>query len=83
MPRLGLLDPRWVEERSRQMSSKAQEEVYAPGLAIEESLKNLAERRTDIFGEGDIETQIGKKVFYLKYYGRIKDKETVVKKFVN
>eukprot|EP00057_Strongylocentrotus_purpuratus_P034401 XP_795042.3 PREDICTED: splicing factor 3A subunit 1 [Strongylocentrotus purpuratus] len=60
--RIGLLDPRWVEERSRQMSSKAQEEVYAPGLAIEESLKNLAERRTDIFGEGDIETQIGKKI---------------------
>ncbi|XP_063957243.1 splicing factor 3A subunit 1-like isoform X1 [Lytechinus pictus] len=60
--RIGLLDPRWVEERSRQMSSKAQEEVYAAGSSIEESLKNLAERRTDIFGEGDIETQIGKKI---------------------
>ncbi|XP_072163145.1 splicing factor 3A subunit 1-like [Diadema setosum] len=60
--RIGLLDPRWVEERSRQMNSKAQEEDYPPGAAIEESLKNLAERRTDIFGEGDIETQIGKKI---------------------
>lgn len=60
--RIGLLDPRWVEERSRQMSSKASEEEYPPGASIEESLKNLAERRTDIFGEGDIETQIGKKI---------------------
>ncbi|XP_022099514.1 splicing factor 3A subunit 1-like [Acanthaster planci] len=60
--RIGLLDPRWIEQRDRQKEKSAQEEVYAPGPAIEESLKLLAERRTDIFGEGDVETQIGKKL---------------------
>ncbi|XP_038052884.1 splicing factor 3A subunit 1-like [Patiria miniata] len=60
--RIGLLDPRWIEQRDRQKEKSAQEEVYAPGAAIEESLKLLAERRTDIFGEGDVETQIGKKL---------------------
>jgi splicing factor 3A subunit 1 len=39
-----------------------QEEVYAPGTSIESSLKNLAERRTDIFGSGDVETAIGQKI---------------------
>lgn len=32
------------------------------GAAIEASLKQLAERRTDIFGVGDEETAIGKKI---------------------
>lgn len=32
------------------------------GAAIEASLKQLAERRTDIFGIGDEETAIGKKI---------------------
>lgn len=32
------------------------------GSAIEASLKQLAERRTDIFGVGDEETAIGKKI---------------------
>ncbi len=59
----GLLDPHWIEQRNRQLAEKqAHESVFAPGVAIEESLKHLAERRTDIFGEGDVETQIGKKV---------------------
>ena len=39
-----------------------QESVYAPGSAIENSLRALAERRTDIFGVGDEETAIGKKI---------------------
>ena len=61
--RIGLLDPRWVEQRDRQMQEKmAQESVYAPGSAIESSLRQLAERRTDIFGVGDEETVIGKKI---------------------
>ncbi|CAG0922209.1 unnamed protein product [Notodromas monacha] len=61
--RIGLLDPRWVEERDRMQQEKAQEEhVYAPGIAIESTLKKFAERRTDIFGVGDEETQIGKKI---------------------
>ena len=35
--------------------------MYAAGPAIDFSLKKLAERRTDIFGSGAEETQIGKK----------------------
>lgn len=61
--RFGLLDPRWVEQRDRSIQEKMQqEEVYAVGSAIESSLKQLAERRTDIFGSGDEETMIGKKI---------------------
>ncbi|RWS31181.1 splicing factor 3A subunit 1-like protein [Leptotrombidium deliense] len=61
--RYGLLDPRWVEQRDRAIQEKMeQEEVFAPGSAIESSLKQLAERRTDIFGSGDEETAIGKKI---------------------
>lgn len=61
--RIGLLDPRWVEQRDRAIQEKMQqEEVYAAGSAIESSLKQLAERRTDIFGVGDEETAIGKKI---------------------
>ena len=60
---LGLLDPEWKKQRDRAISDKReQEEVYAPGPSIDSSLKHLAERRTDIFGAGDEETQIGKKV---------------------
>lgn len=36
--------------------------VYCSGAAIEASLKQLAERRTDIFGVGVEETAIGKKI---------------------
>ncbi|KAG8321702.1 splicing factor 3a, subunit 1 [Homalodisca vitripennis] len=61
--RIGLLDPRWVEQRDKHIQDKLnQETVYAPGSAIEASLKQLAERRTDIFGVGDEETAIGKKI---------------------
>ncbi|KAG1714368.1 Splicing factor 3A subunit 1 [Nymphon striatum] len=61
--RIGLLDPRWVEQRDKALNEKIkQDEVFAPGLAIGSSLKNLAERRTDIFGVGDEETGIGKKI---------------------
>ncbi|KAI5728320.1 hypothetical protein M8J77_014671 [Diaphorina citri] len=61
--RIGLLDPRWVEQRDKHLNEKInQETVYAPGQAIEASLKQLAERRTDIFGVGDEETAIGKKI---------------------
>lgn len=64
---LGLLDPKWIEQRDRQIAERReQEEVYAPGSAIDDHLKHLAERRTDIFGSGAEETQIGKKVS-LKY----------------
>lgn len=61
--RIGLLDPRWVEQRDRALQEKMQQdEVFAPGSAIESSLKQFAERRTDIFGFGDEETAIGKKI---------------------
>merc|ERR1711881_553587 len=66
MGRIGLLDPRWVEERDKQITARAHEDqVYAPGQAIESSLKHLAERRTDIFGVGEEAAQeaaIGKKM---------------------
>jgi splicing factor 3A subunit 1 len=61
--RIGLLDPKWIEQRDRQIREKQhEEEVLARGTSIEQSLKKLAERRTDIFGLGAEETQIGKKV---------------------
>lgn len=64
--RIGLLDPRWVEERDKQITARAVEDhVFAPGQAIESSLKHLAERRTDIFGVGEEAAQeaaIGKKM---------------------
>jgi len=62
----GLLDSRLVEERDKQISQKQSEEiVYAPGQSIESSLRQLAERRTDIFGVGDEavqENMIGRKM---------------------
>ena len=64
--KVGLLDPRWVEERDKHITAKATEDVvFAPGQAIEASLKGLAERRTDIFGVGEEaaqETHIGQKM---------------------
>lgn len=64
--KVGLLDPRWVEERDKHIAAKSNEEVvFAPGQSIESNLKNLAERRTDIFGVGDEaaqETGIGQKM---------------------
>jgi splicing factor 3A subunit 1 len=61
--RIGLLDPRWVEQRDKHVHDRmGQDTVFAPGTAIEASLKQLAERRTDIFGVGDEETAIGKKI---------------------
>ncbi|CAH2085834.1 unnamed protein product [Euphydryas editha] len=61
--RIGLLDPRWLEQRDRAAAERSdRDEALAPGAAIEASLKQLAERRTDIFGVGDEETAIGKKI---------------------
>lgn len=59
--RWGLLDPKWAEQREREIAEKReQDQVYATGSLIESSLKQLAKRRTDIFGVGSEETQIGK-----------------------
>merc|ERR1719431_7148 len=61
--RIGLLDPKWVEQKDRALAEKMQRtEVFAPGASIENSLRNMASRRTDIFGAGDEETDIGKKI---------------------
>jgi len=61
--RIGLLDPKWIEQRDRALAERReQEEVYAQGSAISDQLKDLASRRTDIFGSGAEETQIGKKI---------------------
>ena len=58
-----LLDPRWIEEKERQKREKQQqEEVFAIGNQIGDSLRQLAERRTDIFGAGDEETVIGRRL---------------------
>merc|ERR1719419_882765 len=61
--RIGLLDPKWVEQKDRAIQEKLQRtEVFAQGASIDSSLRNMAARRTDIFGAGDVETDIGKKV---------------------
>jgi len=64
--KVGLLDPKWVEARDKQITAKANEDVvFAPGQAIESNLKQLAERRSDIFGVGEEaaqETYIGLKI---------------------
>merc|ERR1712025_1185423 len=63
---IGLLDPRWVEERDKQITARAVEDhVFAPGQSIENTLKHFAERRTDVFGVGEEAAQeaaIGKKM---------------------
>ena len=52
-----------MEQRDRALADKQEhEEVIAPGISIGSNLKRLSERRTDIFGVGAEETQIGKKV---------------------
>ena len=57
----GLLDPRWIEKQKEQIGGKRSEHgVYAEGVQIGSSLKQLAERRTDIFGVE--ETVIGRKI---------------------
>ena len=57
----GLQDPRYTEEKKKQIAEKkTQEEVFAEGVQIGSNLKLLAERRTDIFGME--ETFIGQKI---------------------
>ena len=61
--RIALLDPRWREQRDRALEEKKKhEDPYAPGIDVGNTLKQLAERRTDIFGKGGEETMIGKKI---------------------
>eukprot|EP00051_Salpingoeca_urceolata_P010925 m.134236 g.134236 ORF g.134236 m.134236 type:complete len:661 (+) comp16912_c1_seq2:332-2314(+) len=62
--RISLLDPRWREQKERMEAEKQKTiEQWAQGaVAVESNLKDIAARRTDIFGHGDIETEIGRKV---------------------
>ena len=46
----------------RSLRSEPQLITPSSGMSIGSSLKQLAERRTDIFGAGDEETMIGKKI---------------------
>ena len=41
--------------------------MYDTGVNIEVNLKGIAERRTDIFGVGGEEAEIGKKVKFKQY----------------
>ncbi|XP_028399684.1 splicing factor 3A subunit 1-like [Dendronephthya gigantea] len=60
--KISLLDPKWKEQRDRfEAEKKQQETVFASGSSMESNLKHIAERRTDIFGKGDVETFIGQK----------------------
>ncbi|XP_065187262.1 splicing factor 3A subunit 1-like [Sycon ciliatum] len=59
--RFGLLDPRWKEQRDKNEEARKNQEE-ALGGTIEENLKKIAERRTDIFGVGGEEAQIGQKI---------------------
>merc|ERR1719220_2089182 len=43
--RIGLLDPRWVEERDKQITKVATEDqVYAPGQSISHSFETLGRK---------------------------------------
>lgn len=60
--RIGLLDPRWIEQRDKITERSKEQSVFDSGETVIDNLKQLAERRTDIFGKGDTETVIGKKI---------------------
>jgi splicing factor 3A subunit 1 len=61
--RIAMLDPRWIEQRQKEKKEREeQEEVLASGFSIEKNLKRLAEYRSDVFGRGDDEVIIGRKL---------------------
>ena len=61
--KINMLDPRWLETKKKQeKESTTQDNVFAASDSVRSSLKQLAERRTDIFGAGDEETIIGRKI---------------------
>lgn len=61
--RYNLADPRYLEKKDHMLRERLKEEtVFASGSQIQSSLKNLAERRTDIFGMNDRETAIGRRI---------------------
>ena len=61
--RYSLLDPEHLQQRDRQIMDKMnQEQSLATGSDISQQLRQLAERRSDIFGSGAEETSIGRKI---------------------
>lgn len=61
--RYNLSDPRHLEKKDQMLQERMNEEaVFASGSQIQNSLKNLAETRTDIFGANDLETAIGRRI---------------------
>lgn len=61
--KISLLDPRWKEQKEKAIEEKRQhEQVFAEGVHIGDTLKQLAERRSDIFGVSAEETLIGRKL---------------------
>uniref|UniRef100_A0A6G1SEP6 Splicing factor 3A subunit 1 n=1 Tax=Aceria tosichella TaxID=561515 RepID=A0A6G1SEP6_9ACAR len=61
--RYNLADPRYLEKKEQMLQDKIKEDaVFASGSQIQDSLKNLAERRTDIFGMNEAEAEIGRRI---------------------
>lgn len=61
--RYNLSDPRYLEKKDQMLQERMnQEDIHPTGTQIQDSLKNLAERRTDIFGMNDRETAIGRRI---------------------
>ncbi|KAL3320198.1 splicing factor 3a, subunit 1 [Cichlidogyrus casuarinus] len=51
--RVGLLDPKWVEQKDREVRLRQEEDqVFATGTSIGSNLKQLAQQRSDIFVSG-------------------------------
>eukprot|EP00795_Rhopilema_esculentum_P012737 gene12737-3463_t len=60
--KINLLDPRWKELKQRAADEKRQQEqMFAEGVSVGSTLKDLAQYRPDIFGVGAEEIMIGKK----------------------
>lgn len=61
--RYNLSDPRYLEKKDQMLQERMnQDDIFPTGVQIQDSLKNLAERRTDIFGLNDRETAIGRRI---------------------
>lgn len=61
--RFNLSDPKYLEKKDQMLQERINgQTVFASGSQIQNSLKSLAERRTDIFGMNDEETAIGQRI---------------------
>lgn len=76
--RYNLADPRYLEKKDQMLQERINEEtVFASGSQIQNSLKSLAERRTDIFGMNDRETAIGMRIGEEEQEQQPKDDRTI------